>query len=145
DGFVDIVSVATGGNIQAWTGPAFAGPVNTLGNVGFSFRAALAVTDINGDFADDIVVTNGFSSDTMNVLLQNFFGSFSAPVSYATDSGPVALAVGDTNQDFAPDVVTINEFSNDFTVFRQSMSFGFQDGDFWTGTNYFTSGFAPQS
>ena len=78
DGFDDIIALTFQGDIDAWTtGPLFAGPPVVLGNVGFADQGGLAVvgqddfTDLNEDGFNDIVATNGFDANTMEVLLQN--------------------------------------------------------------------------
>jgi hypothetical protein len=104
--------------LPPWTYDTGAGP------------AAVAVADVTGDGRNDLVVTNGFSSDSsaeaaLVVFAQAADGSLDAPVRYTTSEDPAAvsnsrmgLAVGDLNGDSRADVAVATSAGVD--VFIQS-------------------------
>jgi hypothetical protein len=77
---------------------------------------AVRIRDVNGDGLPDLVVANqgpgsdGTGSSGVSVLLQDpgHPGSFLAPVTYATQGGPIDVAVADLNGDGKPDLVVAN-------------------------------------
>jgi hypothetical protein len=77
---------------------------------------AVRIRDVNGDGLPDLVVANqgpgsdGTGSSGVSVLLQDpgHRGSFLAPVTYATQGGPIDVAVADLNGDGKPDLVVAN-------------------------------------
>ena len=72
---------------------------------GFPF--SVAVADLNGDGAPDIVTASAISSD-VSVLLGNGDGSFQAQQRFAAGDVPTLVAVADLNGDGDPDIVTAN-------------------------------------
>ncbi len=89
---------------------------------------AVTVGDFNGDGKADLAVaTHNTSQDEMTLLLGNGTGTFQAPVSTVTDSGPAvggsdlgfagdgqsSILGGDFNGDGLPDLVVVN--NKDFT------------------------------
>ncbi|HET6179104.1 MAG TPA: FG-GAP-like repeat-containing protein [Candidatus Sulfotelmatobacter sp.] len=96
-----------------------------LGNGDGTFRAAVsyglsgfgnavAVADVNGDGKPDVVVASscggGPNCGTVNVLLSNGDGTFTAAVSYASGGLGNSIAVADLNSDGKPDVVVASGF-----------------------------------
>ena len=79
-------------------------------------HAALGITawDMNGDNRRDLVVTTGeenfatqtFTSGEVHVLLGRGDGTFGAPMTFATNNGPMTVVAGDFNRDGVPDVAT---------------------------------------
>jgi len=73
----------------------------------------IAIADVNGDLAKDLVITDpgptGGMSPTVNILLQNPAspGTFLAPVSYpiATQDLPQSILVTDVDGDGRPDII----------------------------------------
>jgi hypothetical protein len=79
-----------------------------------SYKAAspgarsLAVADVNGDQAADLIVANYYSK-TVSVLLANGDGTFQSAITYPSGGyAPTSLAVADVNKDGPPDVVVAN-------------------------------------
>lgn len=87
---------------------------------------SVALGDVNGDDALDIVTTNEFSGN-VTVLASDGAGGF-APVAsspFAVGNGPVSVALGDINGDGTLDIVTANRQSGDVTVLAGDGSGGF--------------------
>jgi hypothetical protein len=112
---------------NAFKPPATSGSVSVLlGNGDGSFQASvsyptgpfinydisggMAVGDVNGDGAPDLVVAIGGG---VLVLLGNGDGIFqTTPISYLGGIAPITVAVGDFNGDGRPDVAVANVSSN---------------------------------
>ena len=79
---------------------------------------SVAVGDLNGDGADDIMVTNS-DVDTVSVLFQSSAGTLpSAPsLTLATGSSPQEGALGDLNHDGLNDVAVLNTLDGTVEVF----------------------------
>src|SRR5207249_1731158 len=71
-----------------------------------------------------------FVSNTVQVFLRKANGTFSAPASYNTGSGPVSLAVGDLTSSGKIDIVVVNQSDNSVQVLAND------------GTGKFTPGIA---
>jgi hypothetical protein len=80
-----------------------------------SVPRSVAVADLDGDNAPDLVTANAYSHD-VSVLLGNGDGSFQAAVSFVAGVGPESVAVADLNGDNDPDLVTANIASDDVSV-----------------------------
>lgn len=99
----------------------------------------VAIADMNGDGANDLVITDpgpsGCTAPTVSVLLQNPAspGTFLAPVSYPTPGACLAesIAVTDVNADGRPDIVIGSE--SGVTVLLQNAS---SPGTFMTAVSY---------
>ena len=88
-------------------------PPGPLCNRAFTAANYVAVTDVDGDGLNDLVITDpgpyGPTPPTVNVLLQNpaAVGSFLAPGSYSLPNGRLAqsIVLADLNADGFPDVI----------------------------------------
>ena len=110
----------------------FQSPVTTRPS--FAFQA-LGVGDFNGDGSLDVVTSGQFgAATTVNILLGNGDGTFTAGASYKGDSEPVSIAVADFNGDHKLDFAVANLTGVGIGVFL-----GNGDGTFQPGLNYTTS------
>ncbi len=100
----------------AATATTFAAPVNVFtqtANANVIGANVIAIADVNGDGANDLVITDpgptGGMAPTVNILLQNPVspGTFLAPVSYpiATLDLSQSIVVKDVDGDGRPDIV----------------------------------------
>ena len=100
----------------AATSTTFAAPVNVFtqtANANVIGANIIAIADVNGDGANDLVITDpgptGGMAPTVNILLQNpaSLGTFLAPVSYpiATLDLSQSIVVKDVDGDGRPDIV----------------------------------------
>jgi hypothetical protein len=85
-----------------------------------SGAASIAIADVNGDGASDVITSSGDSFgcayvETVSVLLNRGDGTFQARSTYTVGSCPY-LAVGDVNGDGAPDIVTADAEDNAVSV-----------------------------
>jgi autotransporter-associated beta strand protein len=97
---------------------------------------AVAVADLNGDGAPDLVVTYAASNVyhpnyTVSVLLGNGNGTFQPPELLTAGKNPDAVAIGDFNSDGRPDLAIANQGSNAVSVFL-----GNGDGTFQAPKNF---------
>ncbi|MCJ7510365.1 MAG: FG-GAP-like repeat-containing protein, partial [Dehalococcoidia bacterium] len=91
---------------------------------------SVAVGDVNGDGALDVVTGNS-SSNNVSVLLGNGDGTFAPQTTYAIGSSPYSVALGDLNGDGDLDVVTANYGSSNASVLL-----GNGDGTFASRATY---------
>ena len=77
--------------------------------------ASVALADVNGDGAKDLVVTNHLD-DTVSVMLGNGDGTFGAQTTYDVGAGPEGVAVADLNTDGHLDIVTANHDDKSVSV-----------------------------
>jgi hypothetical protein len=105
----------------AAVGSGGVGPVRVYlndGSGGFGAPASFQTGDVNGtqdiaaaDFNKDgkqDLVTAGFFSGNVSLLLGNGSGGFAAPANFGVGGSPRALTVADFNRDEKPDVATAN-------------------------------------
>jgi trimeric autotransporter adhesin len=121
DGAADVALTDTVGvKVLLHTGAAsattYAAPVSVFtqsANANVIGANLIAIVDVNGDGANDLVITDpgptGGMAPTVNILLQNPAspGTFLAPVSYpiATQDLPQSIVVTDVDGDGRPDIV----------------------------------------
>jgi hypothetical protein len=102
----------------------------------------LAIADLDGDGAQDIVTANGvlepdssFGNNSVSVLMGNGAGSFGEARVYMAGQGPVDVAVADFNSDGVLDVVTADHDGDVGTV---SLLRGHGNGTFSATPNLVT-------
>ena len=131
DGALDIVAANNVSNdvtVLAGNGGGgfipVAGSPFTVGS--FPFPVSIALGDINGDGALDIVTANRESSD-VTVLAGDGGGGFAAVAGSPFPVGffPQSVVLGDVNGDGALDIVTPNLFPEDVTVLAGDGGGGF--------------------
>ncbi len=89
------------------------------------FPYYIALDDIDGDGAQDILSPNRLFDGAVTLIYGNGDGSFAAPASVAVDSDPVIVRAADLDGDGHKDLVTANH--RDDTA---SVVFGLGDGTF---------------
>jgi hypothetical protein len=141
DGNPDLaVADTTGVSIllQSSTNPGHFLPSTTI-PVGDGGTSAIAIADLNGDGAADIIAT----SQDLLIYWQNPTspGTFSAPTDLKVGAQPISIAVGDLNSDGHPDLAIANLGSPDGSI-AASLSVLLQNpasaGNFLPATNYAT-------
>ncbi len=106
---------------------------------------SVAVGDFSGDGRLDLAVAGFYCDEKLcydenaRVLLGTGDGSFQAPRTFPTWSGPTSVAVGDVNGDRRPDLAVANVFTNDVSVLL-----GNGDGSFQP-RRYYGAGDSPRS
>jgi hypothetical protein len=110
-----VPGAATGYNTGAILPPnPTAGPPGTGPNF-------VAIGDIDGDGAKDLVAANGGGNVTagnLGICLNHGNGTFAPPRTLTTGMNPIAVAIGDVDGDGANDIVVANRGSKDVTVLR---------------------------
>src|SRR5262249_43346379 len=86
--------------------------------------AGIAIGDLNGDQANDLVVTDGIANRA-SVLLNTGSATFAPPTHYGAGAGATGVAIADLNGDSKLDVVTANRSAGSVTIL-----FGAGDGSF---------------
>jgi hypothetical protein len=84
------------------------------GNTTVAYPYALAVADVSGDGALDVVTAN--QDDTFVVAFGQFTGQFVVGEYYEAGDQPQSIVLVDLNGDGMRDVVIVNEVSDDLTV-----------------------------
>jgi len=120
---------------------------------GGSLTDSVAVTDLNHDGNQDIVVANFCGSadcgaGSVGVLLGNGDGTFRTAVTYNSGGyGAVSVAIADVNGDNIPDLVVANDCVNDNDCSTGSVDVLFDNGDgtFQTAVSYNSGGVFAES
>jgi fibronectin type 3 domain-containing protein len=124
DGVPDIVTANSGNtftyvgavSISLGNGDGTFGTPTILSNGGdFSSTLSVAVVDINGDGAPDLIAANMFSND-VSIRFGNGDGTFAAKTDLPMGTMPQSVAAADLNGDGAPDLISANSNSNDVSV-----------------------------
>jgi len=121
--------------------PAFSHPTNVriasgVGDPYFPVGRAVALGDLNGDRAQDLVAVNpSDGSSTVSVLLNRGDGSFETRHDYRTGRGPNAVAVADLDCDGTRDLVTANGRSRSVSVLLNRGSGGFDSQHAYRASN----------
>lgn len=92
----------------------------------------VAVTDLNGDTIQDLVVTR-YGTSYVAVLIGKNDGTFNAAVSLSTATNPISVSVGDFNSDGKQDLAVTCYGSSSSCV---SVLKGKGDGTFYAKVNY---------
>ena len=107
--------------------------------------SSVAITDIDGDGKQDLVVAN-YGSNTVSVLQNTssigsiVTGSFNSKVDFATGLFPTSVAIADIDGDGKPDLVTANGRSYTFSVLRNiSTSGSINSGSFADKVDFATA------
>src|SRR5215831_10388909 len=136
DGVQDLVVANSGdfdsGNVSVLLGNGD-GTFQTARSLGAgSNPSSITVGDFNGDGIQDLAVANnGFSSDSVSVLLGNGDGTFQAAVNFGVGIRPAVVTVGDFNGDGIQDLAVANNGSNNVSVLL-----GNGDGTFQAAVNF---------
>ncbi|MGA7435789.1 MAG: FG-GAP-like repeat-containing protein, partial [Solirubrobacterales bacterium] len=103
-----------------------------------NYPAGLAPTSVtvgylNADANLDLAIGKNMSGygTSVEVLLGNGDGSFSAPVSYDTGTDPVSVVIGEFTGDNKPDIASANQFSDSVSILESN-----GDGTFDAPVNY---------
>src|SRR5262245_13149230 len=72
-----------------------------------AFARSVALADLDGDGANDLVTANE-SGRSVSVLMGQGGGRFAPAVDYAAGAGPRDIALGDLDGDTRPDVAVVN-------------------------------------
>lgn len=115
------------------------GPATTVLS-GLGATSAVAVADVNGDGALDLIGSSSFGS-SLGVLLGDGRGSFSTAATFSSGGfWPGAVAVADVNDDGKSDLIAANNYSGTLGVLL-----GNGTGDFGPATTFGSGGTEPGS
>ena len=142
DGRPDIATANAGNSVSIFLGRGDATFQRTAGPMADKEPSALAVGDLDGNGALDLV-TPCATSNTLAVLLGNGDGTFGAR-SYATGPGPASVTIADLDGDGRADLVTSNLGSWPDFLGTASVLLGAGDGTFRPKAD-FLAGTGPQS
>jgi hypothetical protein len=117
DGFDDISFVASGTDRKVFVvrgngDGTFTAPISYVSS---GDPTQIQLTDINGDGLRDIV-TAGFGTNPLSVLIANTDGTFRASVSFSATAAGGTLRLGDLNGDGVDDIVISNGRGNSISV-----------------------------
>ena len=109
---VDIIKVDAQGEFTLLPSHAFAG---------ISGMTSIAIADVNGDGAQDVVVSDGSG---VHVLLNDGHGVLTADASYpsgaGSGAGPVSVTAADLDGDGFPDLITANGSDGSVSILRNN-------------------------
>ncbi|MES2381448.1 MAG: FG-GAP-like repeat-containing protein [Bacteroidota bacterium] len=129
DGRKDIITVNQGGNtVSVLRNTGVGGIISSSFSTRVDFAVGalpfdIAMTDMNDDGKEDIIVTNS-TSNTISILQNNSTSgainssSFASKVDFVTGNYPYNIAVADIDRDNKKDVVITNLFVNTISVFK---------------------------
>ena len=101
---------------------------------------SLAVADVNGDRAPDVLTAHWIGVYELLVRLGNGDGTFKTPRIFPAGQGPSSIAVSDLNHDGLSDIATSNLRSNNISVYLNVGS-----DELFTSPTTFDTGFEPVS
>lgn len=141
DHIPDIVTVNTGGDSIS----VLRGHENGVFSDATQFKVSgqkpysVAVAQLDDDNYPDIVTAN-LSTSNLSVFYNDHQGGFKAPVTIATDAGPVFVACGDLNGDGHNDIATVNLGQEKIDLF-----FHLANGAFQKAMSLNTMGSTPRA
>jgi hypothetical protein len=136
DGIPDLITVLSGniGGVSVLLGNGDGTFQSAITTQPSFVVATIGVGDFNGDGKLDLVTSGQFGvKATVNILLGNGDGTFTAGASYTGDSSPNSIAVADFNDDHKLDFAVANLEGVGIGVW-----IGNGDGTFQQGVNYST-------
>jgi hypothetical protein len=92
----------------------FEARVPVIPNVAYPF-ASPVIADFNGDGVPDMAAIS-YQGDTVVIVLGRSDGTFSDPLAFGADRGPLSLVAADVNLDGRPDLVVSNIYSNTLSM-----------------------------
>jgi hypothetical protein len=121
DGRLDLVTNEGGMFDRVWLYPGIGAPFATAQLLVGTGPSSVAIADMNGDGAGDVVTANR-ASNSCSVLLNNGTGTFGAAQGFPVGASPAAVALGDFDNDGRPDVMTANSSSSSLSLLRNNGS-----------------------
>jgi hypothetical protein len=92
----------------------FRGRTTVIPDVAYPF-ASPVISDFNADGVPDMAATS-YRGNTVVIVLGRSDGTFSDPVAFGADWGPLSLVAADVNLDGRPDLVVSNVYSNTLSM-----------------------------
>jgi hypothetical protein len=123
DGRLDLVTNEDGSFDRIWLYPGVGAAFGTTVRLVETEPRAVAIADLTGDGAPDVVTANRGSS-SVSVLTNNGSGGFGAAQNHPVGAAPADVALGDLNGDNRADVVTANSVANSVSVLLNNGSGG---------------------